>query len=73
MRLDVRAPLYLKRADQFRKDAESAKADILLSALAAKSPAEVAAWIDANVTDLASAKQVLRALAKVVALLARRL
>lgn len=73
MRLDVRAPLHLKQADQFRKDAESAKADILLSALAAKSPAEVAAWIDANVTDLASAKRVLRALAKVVALLARRL
>ncbi|GIW55343.1 MAG: hypothetical protein KatS3mg082_1747 [Nitrospiraceae bacterium] len=73
MRLDVRAPLYLKREDQFRKDAESAKADILLSALATKSPAEVAAWIDANVTNLASAKQVLRALAKVVALLVRRL
>lgn len=54
-------------------DRAAAKADALVTALASKTPAEIDAYIVANVVDLASAKTVLRALAQVCGLLARGL
>jgi len=47
------------------------KADAAVQALRNRTPAECAAWIDANVTDLASARAVLKILARILALLAR--
>ena len=47
------------------------KADAAIQALRTRTPAQVDAWIDANVVDLASARAVLKILARVLALLAR--
>jgi hypothetical protein len=51
----------------------AARADALVTLLATKTPAQIDAYIVANVTDLASAKTVLRALAQVVGVLASEL
>lgn len=56
-----------------REDRAAAKADPLIANLAGKTPAQIDAYIVANVTDLASAKLVLRGLAQVVGILARKL
>lgn len=45
------------------------RTDNVITALADATPAQVDAFIDANVTDLASARRVLKALAKAVSLL----
>ena len=50
---------------------QTAKADAFVAFLATKSPAEVAARVQADVTDLASAKVVLTKLAIAVSVLAR--
>jgi len=50
---------------------QSAKADAFVAFLATKSPAEVAARVQADVTDLASAKVVLTKLAIAVSVMAR--
>jgi hypothetical protein len=50
---------------------QSAKADAFVNFLATKSPAEVSARVQADVTDLASAKGVLTKLAIAVSVLAR--
>jgi len=50
---------------------QSAKADAFVNFLATKSPAEVAARVQADVTDLASAKVVLTKLAIAVSVMAR--
>jgi hypothetical protein len=47
------------------------KADSAIQALRTRTPAQVDSWIDANVVDLASARAVLKILARVLALLAR--
>ena len=49
----------------------SLRNDSGIQALRNRTPAQVDAWIDNNVTDLASARTVLKLLARVVALLAR--
>lgn len=54
-------------------DAAAAKADNKLAALANLTPAQARAWIAANVTNLADAKDVLGTLAAAVCVLARRL
>jgi hypothetical protein len=54
-------------------DTASARADSQVQALATMSPAEAAAWIDANVTDLPSARAALRRMAKILCILARRI
>ncbi len=64
MRRDVTAPRELKD----RLDARKVQA---LSSLASMTPSEASAWVNANVTDLASAKKVLQGLAAAVAYLAR--
>lgn len=43
-----------------------------LKALLTKRPAQIEAWVDANITDLASAKSLLKNLTLAVALLAKR-
>jgi hypothetical protein len=50
---------------------QAAKADAFVNFLATKSPAEVAARIQADVTDLASARVVITKLAIAVSVLAR--
>ena len=47
------------------------RGDPALQALRARTPAQVDAWIDANVTTLAQAREVLKTLARIVALIAR--
>jgi hypothetical protein len=45
--------------------------DAAVQALRTRTPAQVDAWLDANVTDLSSARAVLKILARILALLAR--
>lgn len=52
---------------------QEAKTYAKLKALAGMTPTEVKNYIDANVTDLASAKDVLKTLAIAVSIMARRL
>ena len=52
-------------------DKQAAKADAFVAFLATKSPAEVSARVETDVTDLASAKVVLTKLAIAVSVLAR--
>ena len=59
--------------DKAIADAATAKADAKLTALGAMSPAQVRAWVAANVTNLADAKDVLGTLAVAVSILSRRL
>ena len=59
--------------EKHEADATAAKADAKLTALGAMSPAQARAWIAANVTNLADAKDVLGTLAAAVCVLARRL
>ena len=54
-------------------DATAAKADNKLAALGNMSPAQVRAWVGANVTNLADAKDVLATLAVAVSVLARKI
>lgn len=68
--LDAQAAEAAERALRLANRA-AAKADALVAELASRTPAEIDAYIVANVTDLASAKLVLRALAQVVGVLAR--
>lgn len=49
------------------------KADGLVQQFVARTPAQVGDWVDANVTDLASAKAVLKLMAKMLLIIARRL
>jgi len=55
-----------------QKDEAAVRKDAALRALLTRSPDQVASWIDTNVTDLASAKNVLTRLTQIVAVLARR-
>jgi hypothetical protein len=54
-------------------DAAEARQYAKLQALRAMTPAQVDAWVDANVSDLASARDALKTLAIAVGILARRL
>ena len=54
-------------------DTAEARQYAKLAALRAMTPAQVSAWVDANITDLASALDALKTLAIAVAILARRL
>ena len=54
-------------------DATAAKADNKLAALGNMSPAQVRAWVAANVSNLADAKDVLATLAVAVSVLARKI
>lgn len=65
MRLNV-------QASATQKEDMEVKSDSFMQNIASKSPAQIDAWIEANVTSLASAKPVLKALAKAVNLLAKR-
>lgn len=62
-----------KRLAAAAKESESAEVrnDALLKTLQAKTPAQVTAWVDANVNSLADAKTVLTFLAKAVIMLSR--
>lgn len=53
------------------KDRAHIKADTVLNTLKTKTPQEINQYIDTNVTDLDSAKEVLKILTKVVAYLTR--
>ena len=69
-------PAYASQAAELaskQADRAAARADALVTALASKTPAQIDTYIVNNVTDLASAKTVLRALAQVVGVLARDL
>lgn len=54
-------------------DAAAAKAYAKLKALMGLTPAQVQAWVDANVVDLASARDAIKTLAIGVSVLGRRL
>ena len=61
----------LAAIDDKADHARQLRANFLVQQLVTRKPAQVDDWINTNVTDLASAKVVLRVLAYVVALLAR--
>lgn len=54
-------------------DAQDAKQYAKLTALKGMTPAQVQTWVDANVTDLPSAKDAIKTLAIAVSILARQL
>lgn len=58
---------------QDEKDAEAARIHEKLSALKSKTPAQVEAWVESNVNNLAEAKDALKTLAVAVCILARRI
>lgn len=58
-------PINVTGSDQI-KDKNNLKADTVLQNLKTKTPAELDNYIETNVTDLASAKEVLKLMAKVM-------
>jgi len=60
-------------ADKDVKDRAETDADPLVKQFRGASPKQAAAWIDANVTDIATAKLVLKSMAKAIITLDRRL
>lgn len=66
-------PAVVAKDAQNVADAAAAKADSKLNAIANMTPAQVRAWIAANVSNLADAKDALATLAVAVSVLARRL
>lgn len=65
----ARAAIDMKQA----ADAAAAKADAKVAALGEMTPAQVRNWVNANVSNLADAKDVLGTLAVAVSILARRI
>lgn len=63
----------LAETSQNELDAQAARAYPKLAALRSMTPAEIGAWVDANVTDFASAKDAIKTLAIAVSLLSRRI
>jgi hypothetical protein len=63
----------LATGQQQVQDIAAARQNAKLQALATRTPAQVQAWVDANVNNLADAKDVLSTLAVAVSVLARRL
>lgn len=59
------------KASQRKHDKHAVKVDTLLANLRSKTPQQAADWVEDNVTDLASAKQVLKAFAKVIVVLSK--
>ena len=59
------------RATQAQKDERTTRADALLQQMKSRTPAQIEAYIDANVNNLAQARDVLKLLAKAVVLLLR--
>lgn len=55
------------------KDRQSANADAMVQSFQAMTPTQAAVWIDANVNNLTAAKTVLKAFAKMLVILARKL
>jgi hypothetical protein len=53
-------------------DAQAAREYPKLAALRTKTPAQIAAWVEANVTDFASAKDAIKTLAVFACVMARR-
>jgi|GEM_PF-5605299 hypothetical protein len=54
-----------------KADLSTLRADAALKALMRSSPAQIDAWVAANVTDLASARNAIRLLARAVSVVAR--
>lgn len=59
------------RLDQDAADLAATRADALITALITRTPAQIEAYIEANVTNLTGARDVLTLLAKCVAILGR--
>jgi hypothetical protein len=66
-----RKRLVAKLADEDQAKA-AAKADAFVQQFVEMTPAQVAAWFDANVTDLASARLAMKRMAIMLLLLAKR-
>lgn len=66
-------PLPTPAPSQEMQDVEVARNYAKLRALRTMTPAQVDAWVEANVTSLATAKDAIKTLAIAVAILARRL
>lgn len=58
---------------QEERDVETVRAYPKLHALATLTPAQVSAWVDANINTLADAKDALKTLAMAAGILARRI
>lgn len=60
-------------SEQLEEEDRETRAHALTSVLGSMTPDEGAAWVEANVTDLASAKQALKLMAKILVVLIREL
>lgn len=69
----ISSPLPPIPPTQDQQDVIAAKANAKLAALRNMTPAQVGAWVDANVTNLAQAQDAIKTLAIAVSILARRL
>jgi hypothetical protein len=65
--------LMAAKIEQDRSEIEAVKSSPQLKALVEMTPVQVGAWVDANVTTLGAAKEVIKTLAMAVCILARRL
>lgn len=70
---NVIAPADVVPVSQEQLDIEAAKIYAKLAALRTMTPQQVQVWVDANVNNLADAKDALKTLAIAVGVLARRL
>lgn len=59
--------------DQATQDRMATETDAVLAALKNARPAQIEAWIDANVNNISDARRVLKALAKIALQLQRML
>lgn len=64
MKVDLQAPPKIK--EKYGRDS-----DALIVSMKSKTPQQAADWVEDNVTDLASAKKVLKAYAKAICYLLR--
>ena len=65
------AAIQQKNLDDAVDDAQT-KGDAAIQALIAKRPAEIDTWVDANITDLASARNLFKKIIKVIRLYAKK-
>lgn len=65
----MRLKVQISAAERAKRETKS---DAVLTALRGATPAQIEAFIDTQVTDLAGAKRVLKALAKAIVLLTQR-
>jgi hypothetical protein len=61
------------KSSELSKDKDTFTKDALMQSLKSKTPAEIDTWIDINVTDINSTKQLLKSLTKIMSHIVKRI